>query len=204
MPDYGDYDEGKSRRRRRRRSKSGYPKQRTPVGPGLIVSYCALFGGIMTLIVGMVHLFVNVEAELEWPTAGKSFVSDHNRATYRLSAFTLAPDFFADHWTALALGAISLYLHAPKQTLRIVTCTYLRFGIWNLFVALYGDFGYAGGFGILVGSLKIIICVACLVTGALQKKPMDAGLCLQLFKSPSQREREERRRKSRDDAYEKV
>ena len=69
---------------------------------------------------------------------------------WRADVFTLKPDALVDLWTPFVLGVIGMLAYFGKP-IEIFQTTWLNVLGFYLFVALYGQFGYAGNFGVFWG-----------------------------------------------------
>jgi len=74
--------------------------------------------------------------------------------------FSFQPELFIDRWTPLFMGIISVLLHLEHTRWDKIADNWIRFGLWFIFQALWGSFGYAGNLGIITGFI-------CCVTGTL-------------------------------------
>jgi len=78
--------------------------------------------------------------------------------------FSLDPNIFLVIFTPLVLGLMSLYVHFSKDIYWIFLYrTWFRTSMWLLFVALFGNFGYAGNIGIISGFLMSFASFLCVV-----------------------------------------
>lgn len=145
--------------------------------PAKIVKRIALFAALLTIVQGVVHLFINTKAALRFPSSGEGFIADVNKEDYRLSAFTLSPDFFADHWTPFLMGLFALGQHMSAFYVNFIMNNFSRYMMFLMFVAMYGNLGYCGGLGILFGIVHIILAALCLLI-SLKGEPGNASLLL--------------------------
>lgn len=141
--------------------------------------------GCLTFIVGLVHIAKTVELSdcedsstiscigksLRWNTrAASSPINDVNKE-WR-DVFTFSPDPFFEYWTPILLGVLTLMIHfggEPGWFTLAIASTWVRLGFWLAFVALYGNFGYAGNFGIVVALITCMIAGLCLIIALISR-----------------------------------
>ncbi|KEP59840.1 UNVERIFIED_CONTAM: hypothetical protein HHA_229680 [Hammondia hammondi] len=84
------------------------------------------------------------------------FLDDVNRETWRMQLFSFSPDVFIDMWTPFVMGLASVLCHFESFDLSLITGNFARFFLWNFVMALFGNLGYAGGMGVVVGSVTLL------------------------------------------------
>eukprot|EP00742_Colponemidia_sp_Colp-10_P004391 GILJ01004687.1.p1 GENE.GILJ01004687.1~~GILJ01004687.1.p1 ORF type:complete len:248 (-),score=33.26 GILJ01004687.1:148-813(-) len=122
-----------------------------------------VFTGFFVLLTGIIHickLFVQwcpagascIGQGLTWQTGGDYLndVNGPNGSNWR-SVFTLNPNVIFDLWAPFVLGLISMACFIPAFRWNAICCSWSRAFVWQLFVMLFGAFGYSGNFGIMIG-----------------------------------------------------
>jgi hypothetical protein len=140
--------------------------------------------GVALVIVGFVNFFKHVLGHrwcdescfgpyLFWDH--DDFLDDRN-SRFR-QTFSLMPKPFGEHFGVFFLAFLSLRVHFHRNP--AVMTTFMQNAAWLLFVALFGAFPFAGGFGICVG----FFCCATAAFGVFchfMKVPSNATLGLTL------------------------
>merc|ERR1712113_60849 len=75
------------------------------------------------------------------------------------SVFTLVPEVSIDLWTPMVLGVIAFSGHSVQAKQERFTSDPLKAIIVNIIVAIFGNFGYAGNFGVLTGLIAILAII---------------------------------------------
>jgi len=78
------------------------------------------------------------------------------RTSWR-GVFSFKPSVFLDLWAPMIMGVISLFLHLGHTRADKIADNWIRFGLWFLFQALWGSFGYAGNWGIITGFMGAVL-----------------------------------------------
>eukprot|EP01059_Diplonema_ambulator_P019092 TRINITY_DN3188_c0_g1_i1.p1 TRINITY_DN3188_c0_g1~~TRINITY_DN3188_c0_g1_i1.p1 ORF type:complete len:194 (+),score=37.28 TRINITY_DN3188_c0_g1_i1:42-584(+) len=97
---------------------------------------------------------------LAWSTAGNTdSVRSNLNQDWRLMMFSLQPSIVVDIWTPTVLGIFTLAGFFTKG-LRINTIaqSWLAATLWLIVCMLWGQFAYAGNFGIVSGFITSVIC----------------------------------------------
>eukprot|EP00920_Eleutheroschizon_duboscqi_P034104 GHVT01081785.1.p1 GENE.GHVT01081785.1~~GHVT01081785.1.p1 ORF type:complete len:264 (-),score=28.82 GHVT01081785.1:217-1008(-) len=117
--------------------------------------WSGMISGVLTLILSC-FVLPSSGATLYIPS---DFLSDVNKTTWRLPVFSFTPDTFIDVWTPFVMGVISVLSHFSSFRFSFMSLSFLRFGLWHLLVALFGNLGYCGGMGIIVGAASLVSSV---------------------------------------------
>uniref|UniRef100_A0A7S4Q1V2 Transmembrane protein n=1 Tax=Alexandrium monilatum TaxID=311494 RepID=A0A7S4Q1V2_9DINO len=135
-----------------------------------ITAWVCLIGSFLTLVEGLIYLIAKIaDLELHWEHCD-FFKTDCNRG-WR-TVFTFNPLVLLDLWTPIILGCIGMAIHM-KPSLKFTRVTnYMVYAAFMLVTTLFGNFGYVGKFGILVGIVPLIGCLMCIVTSLLGTKSL--------------------------------
>lgn len=114
---------------------------------------------LLAFVVGLIHLWFSFKDDnsggVRW-SRDDGFFQEHNIGWQK--DFELTPQAIVEHWQPLVIGWISLGHHMTySRTALVAYSTYLQMCLWYVFVAAFGVFGYAGNFGIIVGSLELVV-----------------------------------------------
>eukprot|EP00755_Sulcionema_specki_P028507 Sspe_Gene.90052::Locus_61683_Transcript_1_1_Confidence_1.000_Length_779::g.90052::m.90052 len=137
---------------------------------------------ILTMITGCIHLHYKLDSRwcpkneherrhsniddcigksLAWADT-KHSVDDINQ-NWR-TVFTFVPGALADNWTPFIMGLMTLLAFFFERThIKFIASTWARAFLWHLVVALWGNFGYAGNFGICIGFINSFVSLLCLI-----------------------------------------
>jgi len=135
------------------------------------VRFTYFFGGIFTLITGLVFigtLFNSLAAvQCQGPNCvgpslfWGSFVDDLNPEWRQV--FNLAPNEFVRNWTAVFMGIISCIVHWPGFGFNFATRSWIHVSFWNFLQVLFANFAYTGNLGILAGCFSCITVFCSLI-----------------------------------------
>lgn len=97
---------------------------------------------------------------LRFKVDNAKWTDDFNRVGYR-DVFSFEPNKLVNSWTPTVFGFLSLATHMDGSRMERISGSWMRVFLWHIFAAFFGVFGFAGGWGVLVG---IIMCpFACVV-----------------------------------------
>ncbi|KAJ9453367.1 hypothetical protein DIPPA_21158 [Diplonema papillatum] len=150
--------------------------------------------GLLTLGCGVIHIVYILHDSDDWCTdvAGSNydcigsalawskasgfdvFRSEVNQP-WRENLFSFSPDLLIDVWTAVFLGLFTL-VGFFTQTLRIPSLanSWLATTLWLIVCMLWGQFAYAGDFGVISGFITLVICVMTLTCHFLEREHLPA------------------------------
>eukprot|EP00922_Rhytidocystis_sp_ex-Travisia-forbesii_P027971 GHVS01041049.1.p1 GENE.GHVS01041049.1~~GHVS01041049.1.p1 ORF type:complete len:354 (-),score=79.43 GHVS01041049.1:600-1661(-) len=145
---------------------------------------------LLTILLGFVVIFAS-GASIHWPTtvaivdtvtlhssatpsfssfpssSSSAFLTDVNQLYWRQRLFSFTPSVLIDKFTPLLMGILSLLIHTHPftyQPVRTLTLSFARLFGWTLCVALWGNLGYAGGLGIVVGTVTLLASLLCFIS----------------------------------------
>jgi len=135
-----------------------------------ITSWVCLVASVLTLLQGVIYLIAKMaELDLFFGTCG-IFQRDCNVRWRAVFAFNHV--ILLDLWTPIILGCIGVAVHM-KPSLKFTRITsYRLYAGFMLVTTLYGNFGYVGQFGILVGVFPLVGCLLCIITLMLGTKDL--------------------------------
>mmetsp|Transcript_108143 Transcript_108143/g.305762 ORF Transcript_108143/g.305762 Transcript_108143/m.305762 type:complete len:159 (-) Transcript_108143:50-526(-) len=135
----------------------------------VISSWVALIASVCTFLQGFLYLILKiVDLRLEFGDCG--FFEEDCNGVWR-SVFTFRPSILLDIWTPLLVGLVGMALHLKSLKTKYMT-NYLQYALFMLVTALFANFGYVGGLGIILGTLSLLACVLCIVTRLTGEKTM--------------------------------
>mmetsp|Transcript_87124 Transcript_87124/g.154194 ORF Transcript_87124/g.154194 Transcript_87124/m.154194 type:complete len:173 (-) Transcript_87124:95-613(-) len=140
---------------------------------GNVLANVCLFTSVMTTVIGLIYIYYNLpKFDLKWASCGftdpdeyTSWV-DCNQMWQNSWGVTALPA-----WTPLLMGVFGSMMKGPLL-LQVVGFpkNFTQYGIFLIFQALFGDFGYCGKLGVMVGWLSIVTAVVCMVAGGYEIK----------------------------------
>eukprot|EP00922_Rhytidocystis_sp_ex-Travisia-forbesii_P070603 GHVS01105440.1.p1 GENE.GHVS01105440.1~~GHVS01105440.1.p1 ORF type:complete len:383 (-),score=124.58 GHVS01105440.1:801-1949(-) len=160
---------------------------------GPVTLWVCFASSLLTILLALVVIFAS-GASIHWPTpfaitstanhyqsggggglpssfpsssSSSAFLSDVNQMYWRSRLFSFTPSVLIDKFTPLLMGILSLLLHThpfSSAVVRSVTLSFTRLFAWTLCVALWGNLGYAGGLGIVIGTLTLLASVLCFIS----------------------------------------
>ncbi|KEP65263.1 UNVERIFIED_CONTAM: hypothetical protein HHA_213746 [Hammondia hammondi] len=137
---------------------------------GLVATckWISVISGFSTLVLWVVHCF-DLTSSLEFDS--QDFFKDVNSRSWRKGLFSLDSDVFCDTWTPFIMGMMSLLMHSRKFPMPFITRNWIRFGAWHTLVCLFGNVGYNGLAGMLVGSLTALTAALSFITFCVHNGP---------------------------------
>mmetsp|Transcript_89348 Transcript_89348/g.273622 ORF Transcript_89348/g.273622 Transcript_89348/m.273622 type:complete len:156 (-) Transcript_89348:81-548(-) len=130
-----------------------------------VITSCLCFlASALTLILGIVYVILKL-GHVHVGFRNCSFVEAECNAQWR-SAFSLAPNVLLTTWAPVLLGILGLSVHVYSLRLNdfftwLLPTNYVQYSFFMLATALFGNFGYCGQFGVIVGALSVVSCAAC-------------------------------------------
>eukprot|EP01053_Blabericola_migrator_P000194 Blabericola_migrator_1__193@NODE_1051_length_5591_cov_140_882513_g723_i0_p3_GENE_NODE_1051_length_5591_cov_140_882513_g723_i0NODE_1051_length_5591_cov_140_882513_g723_i0_p3_ORF_typecomplete_len158_score13_27Phage_holin_1/PF04531_13/34Phage_holin_1/PF04531_13/26Formdeh_trans/PF09163_11/1_5Formdeh_trans/PF09163_11/2_2e03DUF2231/PF09990_9/25DUF2231/PF09990_9/5_7e02FeoB_associated/PF12669_7/8_1e03FeoB_associated/PF12669_7/0_75_NODE_1051_length_5591_cov_140_882513_g723_i050355508 len=128
----------------------------------VVAKWTGLISSVLTVVLGFVHL-VRIDARVKWPSG---FIDDDQQGTWRAPLFTFQPDAFFDIWTPMVLGVMGIMAHIKQfpNLCAMLTKDFTRYFIYLLVTALFGNLGYNGGLGIIVGAVTLLAALFALIS----------------------------------------
>ncbi|PFH33110.1 hypothetical protein BESB_083090 [Besnoitia besnoiti] len=118
----------------------------------VVTRWLGFISGVFTMSLWC-FLLPTTKASISIP---HNFLDDVNRETWRLQLFSFSPDVFIDMWTPFVMGLAAVLCHFENFNLSFITQDFMRFFLWNFILALFGNLGYAGGMGVVVGCVTLL------------------------------------------------
>merc|ERR1719374_412995 len=129
-----------------------------------IASALSFIGSVCTIVVGVVFLIDKMDAA-RLKTNCKLFEPDCNKG-WR-DVFTLNPIVMLDFWTPVILGLLGSAVHLKQLRSggmeTFMPSNYIQYALLMLVTGLFGDFGYTGMAGVLVGALCVVASLCCVI-----------------------------------------
>eukprot|EP00922_Rhytidocystis_sp_ex-Travisia-forbesii_P006233 GHVS01009033.1.p1 GENE.GHVS01009033.1~~GHVS01009033.1.p1 ORF type:complete len:179 (+),score=15.77 GHVS01009033.1:464-1000(+) len=139
----------------------------------MVTRFLCLLSGVLTIILGFISIFTK-SASL---SVNMGFADDaNNRGSWRMALFSLTPSVFVDTWTPIVMGFVTTLVNFPSFNCRMISGNFARMFVWLFVVAMFGNLGYSGGIGIIVGSFTFLADLFCLVTALLHDGPANLEL----------------------------
>ncbi|EPT31255.1 hypothetical protein TGME49_213746 [Toxoplasma gondii ME49] len=137
---------------------------------GLVATckWTSIVSGFFTLVLWVVHCF-DLTSSLEYDS--RDFFKDVNSRSWRKGVFSLDSDVFCDAWTPFIMGMMTILMHSHKFHMPFITRNWIRFGVWHTLVCLFGNMGYNGLAGMLVGSLTALTAALSFLTFCVHSGP---------------------------------
>jgi hypothetical protein len=77
--------------------------------------------------------------------------------------FTLDPNTGIDVWAPILIAVATWAVHVPPLDWCIVGRSWAAYSLWYIFVGIFGNFGYAGNWGVISGYFACGVAALCLV-----------------------------------------
>eukprot|EP00922_Rhytidocystis_sp_ex-Travisia-forbesii_P006230 GHVS01009030.1.p1 GENE.GHVS01009030.1~~GHVS01009030.1.p1 ORF type:complete len:182 (+),score=30.51 GHVS01009030.1:362-907(+) len=138
-----------------------------------ITRWLCLVSGILTIILGFISIFTK-NASL---SVGNGFADDaNNRGSWRMALFSFTPDVFVDTWTPMVMGFVTTLVHFNSFKFQMISENFARMFVWLFVLGMFGNLGYSGGIGIIVGSFTFLADLFCLIAALIHDGPANLEL----------------------------
>lgn len=133
--------------------------QKSKMALDKIIKFSTWFTICTLITVNIVHLS-ETEPTLKWPDG--RFISEANAISYK-SVFSLGTFVLINHWTPFLFAAMLIACQWPKYRLDFIMGDSLKYGIFLVIVAIFGNFAYAGSLGIVLGIINLVLAFLALL-----------------------------------------
>eukprot|EP00922_Rhytidocystis_sp_ex-Travisia-forbesii_P006919 GHVS01010117.1.p1 GENE.GHVS01010117.1~~GHVS01010117.1.p1 ORF type:complete len:180 (-),score=30.30 GHVS01010117.1:242-781(-) len=135
--------------------------------------WLTFIAGVCTMVLGFWSV---CEKHVSLEVDDTGFTNDVNKYTWRIALFSFTPHVFVDVWTPMVMGLLTTIIHFPSFHIDILSQNFWRMFLWLFITAMFGNLGYVGGIGIIVGSITLLADLFCLITAFFHEGPA----CLEL------------------------